>query len=214
MKKLKSIITLILPLPILLSACGNSQVDPPAPESTVAFSTPAPISEQTPTQESAFPEISEDAETDIEITPLKITGHRFEEKEKYGSTEIQLIIVFNRALLSQEMGTAMVPTYTYKYSLSTKEGEDFVVDYGKGNSLSEIFLKENFTEYEIASSGNGMREGKYVSNPLFNQDNIFSIRVELYKKCNDDKYNHDYELIDEYFYSADNDTTEKPNSSN
>ncbi|MEZ3515169.1 MAG: hypothetical protein K1W37_07845 [Lachnospiraceae bacterium] len=160
---------------------------------------------------SSEPEASQEP---TELIPLEIIGHHFEERDVYGYTEVQLFIEFNRALSEQELGTSMVPSYTYKYSLSTKEGEDFVVDYGKGNSLSEIFLNENSTEYEIASSGNGMREGKYVSNPLFNQDNIFSIRVELYKKCNDDKYNHDYELIDEYFYSADNDTTEKPNSSN
>ncbi len=171
---------------------------------------PEPETPSTTSSELEMPEKSQD----LKMIPLKITGHRFEEKEKYGNKEIQLIIIFNRALSSQEMGTLMVPTYTYKYSFSTKEGEDFIVDYGNGDSLSDIFLSENCTEYEIANSGNGMREGKYVSNPLFNQDNILSIRVELYKKCNDDEYNHDYELIDEYFYSADNNTTEKINSSN
>lgn len=214
MNKTKLIFRIILPLAISLSACGNSQVDTPVSESTVTISPSMPVSEETSTQEPASPEVSEDTETAIDVIPLEINGHRFDEVDKYGNKEVQLIILFNRALSSQEIGTAMVPTYTYKYSLSTKEGDDFIVDYGKGNSLSEIFFNENFTEYEIANSGNGMREGKYASNPLFNQDNILSIKIEIYKKCNDDKYNHDYELIDEYLYSVDNDTAEKTNSSN
>ena len=58
-----------------------------------------------------------------------------------------------------------------------------------------------------------MREIRYSSDPFFNQDNITSIKIELYKKTNQDTYTHDYELIHEYFYSVDNETLEEPSSS-
>lgn len=75
----------------------------------------------------------------------------------------------------------MTPIYTYKYYLSTDDGNDFIVDYGKGNSLSSVYFNKDYTEYEIANSGNGMREGKYISDPMFNEDNIKSIKIVLFK---------------------------------
>ena len=58
-----------------------------------------------------------------------------------------------------------------------------------------------------------MREGRYSSDPFFNQNNITSIKIELYKKTKENPYSHDYELIHEYFYSVDNEPLEEPSSS-
>lgn len=96
----------------------------------------------------------------------------------------------------------MTPIYTYKYYLSTDDGNDFIVDYGKGNSLSSVYFNKDYTEYEIANSGNGMREGKYISDPMFNEDNIKSIKIVLFKKASEDRYNDDYEITSEYIYPS------------
>ena len=165
------------------------------------------------TQESDEPETQENTTTIIaEQIPLEITGHYFKEDDVYGYKEIQLFIEFNRALSKQELGIPTSPTYTYKYFLSTKEGDNFIVDCS-GISLSNVYFNKDFTEYELASSGNGMREGRYSSDPFFNQNNITSIKIELYKKTKEDTYSHDYELIHEYFYSVDNENLEETTSS-
>ena len=59
-----------------------------------------------------------------------------------------------------------------------------------------------------------MREGRYTSDPLFNQDNITSIKVQIYKKINDDKYDHNYELLTEYIYPNDQENANEAMSSN
>lgn len=144
----------------------------------------------------------------IEKEPLQIIEHHFDQVDVYGNTEIQLIVSFNRTILKEELGDLMFPTYTYKYYISTYSGDDFIVDYNNGNTLSYICFNEDFTEYKIADSGNGMREGRYKSNPFFTPDNIKSIKIVLYKKVNDEEYNHDYEIISEYNYSTNEETSE------
>lgn len=171
---------------------------------------PAPEISSTPSE----PETLEDSQESLKVIPLEITGHHFEEKNVYGYKEVQLFIKFNRALSEQELGTLMVPNYTYKYILSTEIGEDFTVDYGNGHSLSDIYFNDDFTEYQLENSGNGMREGRYTSDPLFNQDNITSIKVQIYKKINDDKYDHNYELLTEYIYPNDQENANEAMSSN
>lgn len=47
-----------------------------------------------------------------------------------------------------------------------------------------------------------MREGKYISDPMFNEDNIKSIKIVLFKKASEDRYNHDYEITSEYIYPS------------
>ena len=55
-----------------------------------------------------------------------------------------------------------------------------------------------------------MQRGRgYVNDSLFTEENIDSIKVVLYKKVNEDRYNHDYEMIDEYNFPTKEENSEK-----
>ncbi len=150
-------------------------------------------------------------ETEINSIEIKesieISGHYF----RYKDRETQLIITFNRPLSDDELGNPLSPNYTYKYYLTTESGEDFIVDYNNGTALSNVYFNDDYTEYKIADSGNGMRDGKYSSNSDFNENNIISIKIQLYKKINDDRYSHEYEIINEYNYSTNEENLETIN---
>lgn len=202
MKVRKIILLILMPLILSLTGCNNQIVDNDTTD--ITSNTPYPISNTEPfetTIQETPEQISTDTNTTEEI-PLEIISHRFDEVEVYGNKEIRLIVTFNHAFSEEDLGNPMTPIYTYKYYLSTDDGNDFIVDYGKGNSLSSVYFNKDYTEYEIANSGNGMREGKYISDPMFNEDNIKSIKIVLFKKASEDRYNDDYEITSEYIYPS------------
>ena len=149
----------------------------------------------------------EDIQEVVEKEPVKIVGHRFDEVDG----EVQLIILFNRPLSKDEVGSIFYPNYTYKYYLTTIEGDDYILDYSqRGEAMDNFDFNDDFTEYQIAKSGNGMQRGRgYVNDSLFTEENIDSIKVVLYKKVNEDRYNHDYEMIDEYNFPTKEENSEK-----
>lgn len=163
-----------------------------------------------PLTSESIEENTEEMEPEINetIEPIKIIEHRFDNI----NGEIQLIILFNRPLSDDELGNPLYPNYTYKYYLTTIEGDDYIVDYSHGNALSNVYFNKDFTEYRIADSGNGMRKDRgYSTDPLFTEDNIDSIKIILYKKVNDDRYNHNYEIISEYNFPTNEENPEITN---
>lgn len=146
-------------------------------------------------------DIAESEESVAQLEPLEIIGHRFDRNNKDHPSEVQLIAIFNRPLVDDELrNTFTTPTYTYKYYITVKEGEDYISDYNNGNTISDVYLSGDNTEYKIESSGNGMRNG-YIDDSNFSQDNIDSIKIVLLKAIGEQRTDG-YEVINEYTYNA------------